>query len=151
MRFMIIVPATARSERGDLPTEAELAAMTDYNEELLRAGVLVGGEGLHPTSRGARFDFAPDGEVTVTDGPFAESKELIAGFTLIDVSSRDEAVEWVRKWPRIGGEEGFALELRQVFAAEDFGAEFTPELQEREAQLRAQTRATAPPSATTPA
>ena len=144
MRFMIIVPATARSESGGLPTETELAAMTDYNEELLRAGVLVGGEGLHPTSRGARFDFGPDGEVTVTEGPFAESNELIAGFTLIDVSSRDEAVEWVKKWPRIGGEEGFGLELRQVFAAEDFGAEFTPELQEREAQMRAQTGDFAP-------
>ncbi|GAA2156149.1 hypothetical protein FHX52_4161 [Humibacillus xanthopallidus] len=144
MRFMIIVPATARSEAGGLPTEAELAAMTDYNEELLRAGVLVGGEGLHPTSRGARFDFAPDGEVTITDGPFAESKELVAGFTLIDVSSRDEAVEWVKRWPRLGGEEGFGLELRQVFAAEDFGAELTPELQEREAQMRARTSATTP-------
>ena len=97
MRFMIIVPATPRSEAGGLPTEAELAAMTDYNEELLRAGVLVGGEGLHPTSRGARLDFGADGEVTVTDGPFAESKELIAGFTLIDVSSRDEALEWARR------------------------------------------------------
>jgi len=142
MRFMIIVPATPRSEAGGLPTEAELAAMTDYNEELLRAGVFVGGEGLHPTSRGAQLDFGPDGEVTVTDGPFAESKELIAGFTLIDVSSRDEALEWARKWPRIGGEDGFRLELRQVFAAEDFGAELTPELQEREARMRAQTGAT---------
>ena len=143
MRFMIIVPATPRTEAGDLPSEAELAAMTDYNEELLRAGVLVGGEGLHPTSRGARLEFDADGEVTVTDGPFAESKELIAGFTLIDASSRDEALEWAKKWPRIGGEDGFGLELRQVFAAEDFGAELTPELQQREAQMRAQTGATA--------
>jgi len=142
MRFMIIVPATPRSEAGGLPTQAELAAMTDYNEELLRAGVLVGGEGLHPTSSGARLDFGADGEVTVTDGPFAESRELIAGFTLIDVSSRDEALEWAKKWPRVGGEHGFGLELRQVFAAEDFGAEFTPELQQREAQMRAQTGAT---------
>jgi hypothetical protein len=144
MRFMIIVPATARTEDGGMPTEAELAAMTDYNEQLLRAGVLVGGEGLHPTSRGVRFDVGPDGELTITDGPFTESKELIAGFTLIDVSSRDEAIEWVKKWPRIGGEDGFRLELRQVLAAEDFGDELTPELQEREARMRAQTGSLAP-------
>lgn len=139
MRFMIIVPAHARSEAGGMPTEAELSAMTDYNEELLRAGVLVGGEGLHPSSRGARIEISSDGEVTVVDGPFAESKELIAGFTLIDVSSRDEALEWVRRWPRVGGEGGFGLELRQVFTAEDFGAELTPELREREARMRAET------------
>lgn len=136
MRFMIIVPASPGSEAGQLPTEQQLADMTSYNEELLRAGVLVDGQGLHPTSRGARVTYPADGEVTVTDGPFAEAKELIAGFTIIDVSSKDEALEWLRKWPRSSVPGEFRLELRQVFADEDFGEAFTPELQEREARMR---------------
>jgi hypothetical protein len=138
MRFMIIVPASTESEAGQLPTEQQLADMTAYNEELLRAGVLVTGEGLHPTSRGARLTYTPDGEVSVTDGPFAEAKELVAGFTIIDVSSKEEAIEWLKKWPRSSVPGEFTLELRQVFAAEDFGDAFTPELQEREAQMREQ-------------
>ncbi|RKT79964.1 hypothetical protein DFJ68_3443 [Terracoccus luteus] len=136
MRFMLIVPATADSEAGRMPTEQELAAMTSYNEEMLRAGVLVAGEGLHPTSRGARVTYTPDGEVSVTDGPFAETKELIAGFTIIDVSSKEEALEWLRKWPRSASDPEFTIELRQVFSAEDFGDELTPELREREDRMR---------------
>ena len=136
MRFMIIVPATPESEAGAMPTEQQLADMTAYNEELLKAGVLVAGEGLHPTSRGARLTYTPDGEVRVTDGPFAEAKELIAGFTIIDVSSKEEAIEWLKKWPRSSLDGEFTLELRQVFADEDFGEEFTPELREREARMR---------------
>lgn len=136
MRFMIIVPATPESEAGVMPTEQQLADMTAYNEELLKAGVLVTGEGLHPTSKGARLTYTTDGEVRVTDGPFAEAKELIAGFTLIDVSSKEEAIEWLKKWPRSSLEGEFTLTLRQVFSEEDFGDEFTPELREREARMR---------------
>lgn len=137
MRFMIIVPATHDSENGVLPTEEQLSGMTAYNEEMLRAGVLVTGEGLHPSSRGARVTYNADGEVAVTDGPFAEAKELIAGFTMIEVSSKQEALEWLRKWPRnCVNDPEFTLELRQVFATEDFGDAFTPELQEREDTMR---------------
>lgn len=138
MRFMIIVPADASYEAGAMPTEQQIADMTAYNEELLKAGVLVAGEGLHPTSRGARLRYTPDGEVTVTDGPFAEAKELIAGFTIIDVSSKEEAIEWLKKWPRSSLDGEFTLTLRQVFSDEDFGDEFTPELREREARMREQ-------------
>ncbi len=137
MRFMIIVPATTDSEGGVMPTEQQLAEMTSYNEEMLRAGVLVAGEGLHPSSKGARVTYAADGEMAVTDGPFAEAKELIAGFTMIEVSSKQEAIEWLRKWPRSStNDPEFTLELRQVFAADDFGDEFTPELKEREEKMR---------------
>jgi hypothetical protein len=144
MRFMIIVPATPEYEAGAMPTEQQLADMTAYNEELLRAGVLVDGEGLHPSSRGARLTFTSDGEVTVTDGPFAEAKELIAGFTMIDVSSKQEAIEWLKKWPRSSADGEFALQLRQAFSAGDFGEAFTPELQERGARMREETARTAP-------
>ncbi|EWT02159.1 dehydrogenase [Intrasporangium oryzae NRRL B-24470] len=136
MRFMIIVPATPESEAGVLPTEQQLLDMTAYNEELLKAGVLVDGEGLRESSKGARLTYSTDGEVTVTDGPFAEAKELIAGFTMIEVSSKEEAIEWLKNWPRSCAEGEFTLELRQVFAPEDFGDAFTPELQEREARMR---------------
>ena len=119
---------------------AHIRFMDDFAKRLQGTGELVDAQGLSPEGTWVRYD--GEGRPPVTDGPFAESKELIAGFTLIDVSSRDEALEWVRKWPRIGGEDGFRLELRQVFAAEDFGAELTPELQEREARMRAQTGAT---------
>ncbi len=136
MRFMIIVPGDAAYEAGAMPTEQQLADMTAYNEELLKAGVLVAGEGLHPTSKGAKLTYTADGEVRVTDGPFAETKELIAGFTMIDVSSKEEAIEWLKKWPRSSVDGEFTLTLRQVFAEEDFGDEFTPELREREARMR---------------
>jgi hypothetical protein len=136
MRFMIIVKGTAEYEAGAMPSEAQLAHMTDFNESLIKAGVFLDGEGLHPTSKAARIRFEGD-DMQVVDGPFAEAKEIIAGFTLIEVGSREEALEWLRRWPH-GPEDGTnELELRQVFTAEDFGAEFTPELQAREAELRA--------------
>ncbi|MDN5794413.1 MAG: YciI family protein [Intrasporangium sp.] len=137
MRFMIIVPGGAETEGGAMPTERQLADMTAYNEAMLAAGVFVTGEGLHPTSRGARVHYTPDGAVTVTDGPFTEAKEIVAGFSIIDVSSKEEAIEWLRKWPRSTADD-FTLELRQVFDDADFGEAFTPELQEREARMREQ-------------
>jgi hypothetical protein len=138
MRFMIIVKGDAGYEAGQMPTEAQLRNMTEYNEELVAAGVMLAGEGLHPTSKGAKIRFT-DRDVEIVDGPFTEAKEIIAGFTMIEVKSREEALEWVKKWPH-GPEDGnFELELRQVFADEDFGAEFTPDLQQREAELRAAT------------
>jgi hypothetical protein len=136
MRFMILVKAGAESEAGVLPTEQEFAEMGRYNEELVRAGVLLAAEGLHPTRRGARVHFA-DGRRTVIDGPFAESKELIAGFWLIQVKSREEAIEWVKRIPCVEGE----VEIRQVFETDDFGAELTPELRAQEDQLRGQVAA----------
>jgi hypothetical protein len=134
MRFMMIVKADDRSEAGQMPTEQELADMMQYNEELGRAGVLVAGEGLHPSSNGARITFR-GGEATVTDGPFTETRELIAGFWIIEVASRTEAVQWATRVPFVDGQ----IELRQVFEAVDFGEAFTPELQAREEHLRAQT------------
>jgi hypothetical protein len=133
---MIIVPANADSERGGTGTVQQFADMQAYNDQMLRAGVFVTGEGLHPTSRGARATWA-DGDWAVTDGPFAEAKELIAGFTIIEVSSREEALEWLKKWPAsCAPDPGQHLELRQVYAPEDFGEEFTAELREREEQMR---------------
>ena len=138
MRFMIIVPAGPESEQGSIGTEQQFADMQAYNEQMLKAGIFVDGEGLHPTARGARVTWE-DGDWVVTDGPFAEAKELIAGFTIIDVSSRAEALEWLKKWPvSCAPEPGQALELRQVYAPEDFGEAFTPELREREEQMRAE-------------
>lgn len=136
MRFMLIVKASKESEAGVMPTEQELAEMTRYNEELVKAGVMLAGEGLHPSSRGARVHFDGD-KRTVVDGPFSEAKELIAGFWLIDVKSRDEAIEWVKRVPFRESH----VEIRQVFEAEDFGAELTPELREAEARMRSQIEA----------
>jgi hypothetical protein len=133
MRFMVIVKASEDSERGVLPTEQELAEMGAYNEELVRAGVMLAGEGLHPSSRGARVRFAADGAATVVDGPFAETKELVAGFWILQVSSREEVLEWVKKAPFRDGE----VEVRQVFESEDFGDAMTPDLREQEDRLRA--------------
>ncbi len=134
MRFMVIVKATPESEAGVLPSEEMLTRMGKFNEKLADAGVMLAGEGLHPTSRGARIRFS-GGERAVIDGPFTESKELIAGFWLIDVRSREEAIEWFKRAPMEDGDE---LELRQVFEADDFGEAFTPELREQEERLRAQ-------------
>jgi len=131
---MVIVKADKDSEAGKMPSEKLLADMTTYNEELAKAGVMLAGEGLHPSSKGARVRFEGNGKTTVIDGPFAETKELVAGFWLWKCNSREEAIEWLKKAPFQGGE----VEIRQVFEAEDFGAEFTPELQEREANLREQ-------------
>ena len=134
MRFMVIVKATKESEAGVLPDEKLLAAMGKYNEELVKAGVMLAGEGLHPSSKGVRVRFE-GGKRTVTDGPFSETKELIAGFWLWQVKSKEEAVEWLKRAPFDGGTE---VELRQVFEAEDFGANLTPELREQDERLRAQ-------------
>ncbi len=133
MRFMVLVKADENSEAGVMPSEQLLADMQKYNEELVKAGVMLAGEGLHPSSKGARVQFSGD-KRTVVDGPFTEAKELIAGFWLWEVKSKDEAIEWVKRAPMDGTE----LELRQVFEAEDFGEEFTPELREAEERLRAQ-------------
>lgn len=134
MRFMVLVKATEQTEAGVMPSEELLTAMAAYNEELVRAGVMLAGEGLHPSSKGARITFGA-GSPTVVDGPFTEAKELIAGFWLWEVKSKEEAIEWAKRCPSQQGEES-ALELRQVFEADDFGAEFTPELREKEEQLR---------------
>jgi hypothetical protein len=133
MRFMMMVKASPESEAGVMPTEQELAEMGNFNDELVKAGIMLSGEGLHPTSKGVRIRY--DGaKRAVIDGPFAESKELIAGFWLIQVKSRDEAIEWARRVPFREGE----VEIRQVFEADDFGAEFTPELRAQEDRQRAQ-------------
>lgn len=144
MRFMMIVKASTDSEAGKLPSHELLAEMGRYNEELVKAGVMLAGEGLHPSSRGARVKFpANSRKVTVVDGPFAETKELIAGFWLIQAKSLEEAIEWARRCPHpMPGQEG-EIEIRQVFEEEDFGAEFTPELRERERRVAAQAAANA--------
>jgi hypothetical protein len=136
MRFMIVVKADKNSEAGIMPSKELLAEMGKYNEELARAGVLLAGEGLHPTSKGARVKFS-GAQRTVIEGPFAETKELIAGFWLWQVKSKEEAIEWVKRCPMPHNTET-EIEIRQVFEAEDFGPEFTPELREQEARLRAQ-------------
>jgi len=136
MRFMIIVKATKDSEAGVMPSEQLLGEMEKFNEELAKAGVLLAADGLHPSSKGARVRFS-GAKRTVIDGPFAETKELIAGFWLWQVKSKKEAVEWVKRCPNpMKGES--EIEIRQVFEAEDFGAEFTPELREQEERVRAQ-------------
>jgi hypothetical protein len=137
MRVMAIVKASKDSEAGVMPSEDLLAAMGEFNEEMVKAGVLLAGEGLHPTAKGARVSFGGDGERTVIDGPFAETKELIAGYWLMQVRSFDEAVEWMKRCPNPHDESG-EIEIRQVFEAEDFGEEFTPELREQEERIRAQ-------------
>ena len=136
MRFMVIVGADKNTEAGVMPSQELLAAMGKYNEELVNAGVLLAGEGLHPSSKGARVRFSGSNR-TVIDGPFAESKELVAGFWIFQVKSLEEAIEWVKRSPNpLEGES--EIEIRQIFEAEDFGAEFTPELREQEERIRAQ-------------
>jgi hypothetical protein len=136
MRFMVIVKADKNTEAGVMPSQELLAAMGKYNEELVNAGVLLAGEGLHPSSKGARVRFSGSNR-TVVDGPFAESKELVAGFWIFQVKSLEEAIEWVKRSPNpLEGES--EIEIRQIFEAEDFGAEFTPELREQEERIRAQ-------------
>jgi hypothetical protein len=135
MRVMVIVKASAQSEAGEMPRTELLAAMGRFNEELVKAGVMLAGEGLHPSSRGKRVQFSGS-QRKVIDGPFAETKELVAGFWLWQVKSMEEAVEWVKRCPNpMDGDS--EIEIRRVFEAEDFGAEFTPELREQEARLRA--------------
>ena len=139
MRFMIIIKADKNSEAGKLPDEKLLAAMGKYNEELVKAGVMLAGEGLQASSKGARVRFSGKNR-TVIDGPFAETKELIAGFWIWQVKSKEEAIEWVKRMPNPMETES-EVEIRQVFESEDFGEAFTPELQEQEARLRAQVAA----------
>ena len=137
MRFMIVVKADKNSEAGIMPSKELLAEMGKYNEELTRAGVLLAGEGLHPTSKGARVKFS-GAQRTVIDGPFAETKELIAGFWLWQVKSMAEAIEWLKRAPFDGGTE---VEIRPVFEADDFGEAFTPELRAQEERIRAESEA----------
>ena len=136
MRFMVIVKANKDSEAGVLPSKKMLTEMGKFNEELVKAGVMLAGEGLHASSKGVRVKFS-DGKRTVIDGPFAETKELIAGFWLWQVKSKEEAIEWLKRAPF----EDTEVEIRQVFEAEDFGAEFTPELRKQEERLRAEMEA----------
>ena len=139
MRVMVIIKATADSEAGVMPDERLLREMGNYNEELVKAGVMLAGEGLHPSSKGKRVRFSGR-DRTVIDGPFAETKELIAGFWLWEVKSMDEAVEWLKRAPNPHNETA-DVEIRQVFETDDFGAELTPELREQEERVRAQTAA----------
>lgn len=137
MRFMVLIKANKDTEAGVMPSEQLLTEMMQFNEELVKAGIMLAGEGLQPSSKGARIRFSGS-QRTVTDGPFPETKELIAGYWLWQVKSREEAIEWAKRIPNPTGEEG-EIELRQIFEADDFGAEFTPELREQEERLRAQT------------
>jgi hypothetical protein len=137
MRVMAIVKASGDSEAGKMPSEEMLSAMGKFNEELAEAGLMLSGEGLLPSSKGARVSFGGDGERTVTDGPFTETKELIAGYWLLQVDSLEEAVEWMKRCPNPHNEPG-EIEIRQIAEAEDFGDEFTPELREQEDRIRDQ-------------
>ena len=134
MRFMVIVKASADSEAGKMPTEKMLTEMGKFNEELANAGVMLAGEGLHASSKGVRVKFSKGG-TTVTDGPFAETKELVAGFWIWQVKSKEEAIEWLKRAPFEDGDE---VEIRQIMEAADFGDEFTPELREQEERIREQ-------------
>jgi hypothetical protein len=134
---MVIVKATKASEAGVLPDEKELTAMSRFNEELARAGVMLAGEGLQPSSKGKRVRFSPGGKRTIVDGPFAETKELIAGFWLWQVRSMDEALEWVKRCPDPFANQESEVEIRQVFEAEDFGPALTPEVRAQEERIRA--------------
>ena len=134
MRFMVLIKANKETEAGVLPSEQLLTEMGKFNEELVNAGVLLAGEGLHDSSKGARVKFSATG-TTVVDGPFAETKELIAGFWLLQVKSKEEAIEWIKRVPNPDNAES-EIEIRQVFEAEDFGDNLTPELKEAEENLR---------------
>lgn len=133
MRFMVLVPGSPESEAGEMPSTELLAAMTAYNEELVKAGVMLAGDGLHPSSRGAKVRFSGS-ERTVIDGPFTEAKELVAGYWIWECSSREEAIEWLKRAPFGGGVE---IELREIFDVEEFGERLTPELREANERLRA--------------
>lgn len=135
MRFMVLVPASPESERGEMPSTELLEEMTKYNEELVKAGVMLAGDGLHPTSKGARIRFE-GGERKVIDGPFTESKELVAGYWIWECASREEAIEWLKRAPFDGGTE---VELRPIFEEDDFGEAMTPEIRDAQARMREQT------------
>ena len=137
MRFMVMVKATKDSEAGKMPSEELLSAMAKFNEEMVKAGVMLDGNGLQPSSKGARVRFSGD-KRTVIDGPFTETKELVAGYWILQVKSKAEAIEWIKRCPNPFENEESEIEIRQVFEAEDFGAEFTPELRAQEEHLRAE-------------
>ena len=137
MRFMLLRKADKKTESGVLPDEKLLAVMGNFMEEMVKAGVLLGGEGLQPSSKGARVKFS-GGRPTVSDGPFTPANELLGGFCLIQVKSKEEAIAWVKRWPVLDGDGEIEIEIRQVYEAEDFGAEFTPEMREREERMRVQ-------------
>jgi hypothetical protein len=139
MRFMLLRKADKKTEAGVLPDAKLLTAMGNYMEEMVKAGVLLGGEGLQPSSKGARVKFSA-GNPTVSDGPLTQAG-LIAGFCLIQVKSREEAIDWVKRWPQLDGDGEIEIEIRQVYEAADFGAEFTPDLREAEERMRAQVSA----------
>ena len=139
MRFMIIRKADPQTEAWAKPSKALVDAMMAYNEEMIRAGVMLGGDGLKPSARGARIKFSK-GTPKITDGPFAEAKELVAGFTIIQVASREEALGWVKRWPVEDGDGEVELELRELYEADDFGDEATPAIQRQERLLRERTR-----------
>ena len=139
MRFMILVKASADSEAGVMPSEELLTAMGNFNEELARAGILVAADGLHPSSKGTRVRFSGD-KRTVIDGPFIETKELVAGYWIWDVKSKEEAIEWVKRCPNPMPGSDSDIEIRQIFSAEDFGEQFTPELREQEERIRDQAK-----------
>ena len=139
MRVMVLIKATEESEAGVMPSQELLTQMGNFNEELVKAGVMLAGDGLHPSSKGVRVVFS-SGQRKVIDGPFAETKELLAGYWVWQVKSLDEAIEWVRRMPNPTEQDG-VVEIRPVFEADDFGDEFTPELREQEARLRAQVEA----------
>jgi len=134
MRFMVLVPGSAESEAGEMPSTEALEAMTKYNEELVKAGVMLAGDGLHPTAKGAKVRF-DGGKRTVIDGPFTEARELVAGYWVWECASRDEAIEWLKRAPFDGGVE---VELRQIFEQDDFGEQLTPELRATQDRLREQ-------------
>jgi hypothetical protein len=138
MRVMVLVKASDDSENGRMPSTEELTAMGAYNEQLVKAGVMLDGDGLHPSSKGARVTLSADAPPSVTDGPFAETKELVAGYWVWQVKDMDEAVEWARRAPTPASGPDFNLELRPLFEAEDFGEEYTPEIREQEDRLRKQ-------------
>lgn len=137
MRFMIIRKADQDTEASVMPSEQLFADMVAYNEELVKAGMMIAGEGLHPSANGARISFS-GGKPTVVDGPFAETKELIAGFTMVQAKSLDEVIAWAKRWPASDANGNAQLEIRRVYEADDFGEAFTPELREKEEQMRAQ-------------
>jgi len=140
MRFMLLRKADSKTEAGVMPDARLMAVMGSFMEEMVKAGVLLAGEGLHPSAKGARVKFS-GGEPVVTDGPFTPANELLGGFCVIQVKSKAEAIEWVKRWPTLDGDGEIEIEIRQVYEAEDFGAEFTPELRDAEERMRAQVAA----------
>lgn len=145
MRFMIIRKADAETEAGVMPTEELVDAMMKYNAEMVDAGIMLAGDGLRPSSTGARVRFS-GGRPMVTDGPFTEAKELVAGFSIIDVASREEAIEWVKRWPQVDGHGEVEIEVRPLYEVDDFGEAFTSRIREQDERMRARAAEKTPPS-----